>query len=464
MRAAVSALKSGLRVASAETAEKAHCCIGLFLPLGSRHEPRSSPGVARAFELSLLSSSEAAQQQQQQQWPVRVTATRDCLSLSVEALRADADAAFGALSNTFFAKNLAARSAAADADDAAALATTSPDAALAELLHEAAFGRDSALGRRSPQGVPSATLARVGRAQIDAFAAHARSGSVLGRAVIAAAGLEHSHLVRLARASEFSTRQRRKGEERAAAEEEAEERGKGFFVGGRSVIETGKAEPALYGPTAHLAHIGIALPSPGLRHPDVHAAMVAAAVLGGGTAFSQGGPGKGMHTRLFRGLLSSPWVEAASAMHAPYTDAGLLGISGACDPRFAEEVLAGMNSELLALSAAHVPADELERAKAMLSASMSMAIEQSSVLCDDIGRQVLLRGVHDAGAPLTARISAVSAEDVRRVVAASVLNSTLPAIAAILPSVPTTSTASHFLPSIEETHRRMQALLLRDTK
>ena len=50
-------------------------------------------------------------------------------------------------------------------------------------------------------------------------------------------------------------------------------------------------------------------------------------LLGGGSSFSAGGPGKGIYTRLYQELLNKHyWIEAAEAFVSIYSGTGLLGI------------------------------------------------------------------------------------------------------------------------------------------
>lgn len=58
-------------------------------------------------------------------------------------------------------------------------------------------------------------------------------------------------------------------------------------------------------------------------------ACVLQSLLGGGSSFSAGGPGKGMYTRLYREILNKyGWVESAEAVFLAFNDVGLLGIDG----------------------------------------------------------------------------------------------------------------------------------------
>merc|ERR1719420_2449500 len=56
--------------------------------------------------------------------------------------------------------------------------------------------------------------------------------------------------------------------------------------------------------------------------------------LGGGGSFSTGGPGKGMHTRLYTEVLNRyHWVESCQASSVMYVDSGLFSIYGTVLPQ-----------------------------------------------------------------------------------------------------------------------------------
>ena len=163
-------------------------------------------------------------------------------------------------------------------------------------------------------------------------------------------------------------------------------------------------------------------------------------LLGGGSAFSAGGPGKGMYSRLYRvcacaALCRCPsvelcralllylvllvqevlnvhhWVEAANAFSIQFAHQGLFGIYGSSTPERAPSLLNVLCSHIMKLAgtgtcaacllvpwlpslfvrvvpARPVARDELERARNQLSSSVRMNLELRAILCEDIGRQV----------------------------------------------------------------------------
>lgn len=72
-------------------------------------------------------------------------------------------------------------------------------------------------------------------------------------------------------------------------------------------------------------------------------------LLGGGNSFSSGGPGKGMHSRLYTRVLNyHHWVHSCSSYSQTFNNTGLLGIQASCDPPKAQHMLDVMCSEWLA--------------------------------------------------------------------------------------------------------------------
>lgn len=86
-------------------------------------------------------------------------------------------------------------------------------------------------------------------------------------------------------------------------------------------------------------------------------------LLGGGASFSAGGPGKGMHSRLFTRVLNKhSWVANCQAISSIYNDTGLVGILITGDNANAEDMTDILVTEMQALTGS-IPAVELERAK-----------------------------------------------------------------------------------------------------
>jgi len=118
---------------------------------------------------------------------------------------------------------------------------------------------------------------------------------------------------------------------------------------------------------------------------------VATKLMGGGGSFSTGGPGKGMHSRLYlRVLCQDTNVSDCSFFHESYSTSALLGIriSGA---RPTDKLLDIAAREMTA-AAGSLTTEEVERAKAAMEGDLCMILESASVVADDLAKTVSIYG------------------------------------------------------------------------
>jgi len=152
---------------------------------------------------------------------------------------------------------------------------------------------------------------------------------------------------------------------------------------------------------------------------DIEGAVVMTVLnylLGGGSSFSSGGPGKGMHSRLYTRVLNQySWCHSCQAFNSTFNQSGLVGIQGSSDPAYANNLLAVMchQMELLAVPPNQI---ELERAKRATISNICNALESKATSAEDIGRQFLSYGKRISGREYVEMIEAVTAQDVARFV------------------------------------------------
>ena len=147
------------------------------------------------------------------------------------------------------------------------------------------------------------------------------------------------------------------------------------------------------------------------------AATVLQMLMGGGGSFSSGGPGKGMHSRLYRRVLNNcPWVANCTAVSSLYNDTGLVGVFGSAEPSRADELVGLMSKELEAVANGGVTEEELTRAKNSAAASIQMNLESKAIVCEDVGRQLLTYGQRTGGEEFVAEVHKVTKADVEKVV------------------------------------------------
>ncbi|EGD73053.1 hypothetical protein PTSG_04766 [Salpingoeca rosetta] len=184
------------------------------------------------------------------------------------------------------------------------------------------------------------------------------------------------------------------------------------FVGGSAHMHVTEApiHPATQSP---LAYVGIGFKSPA----DVDASFKFFALqglLGGGSAFSAGGPGKGLHSWLYRNCLNNyHWMESAEAQNITYSDAGVFAIEGAALPEQASKTIS-----LLCQSLFHavlgMSDSDLARARNQLKSRVLLQLESSAVFAENMARQLASpTGRYMPVSELCAKIDAVTREDIQ---------------------------------------------------
>jgi len=158
-------------------------------------------------------------------------------------------------------------------------------------------------------------------------------------------------------------------------------------------------------------HVAIGFESLSWAHEDLVPLCVLRTLLGGGSSFSSGGPGKGMYTRLYTGVLNvHGWVDACAAFNHVYSDTGLFGISASCVDGAYLPHLVDVTTEQVGAMARVPTAEELGRAKAMTAAALVMDLESRAVLCEDIGRQLAIGDTYMTVEEVLKQVEAVTGE------------------------------------------------------
>jgi mitochondrial-processing peptidase subunit alpha len=220
--------------------------------------------------------------------------------------------------------------------------------------------------------------------------------------VLAGAGVPHARLVELAEArfgADFGRYRHRKAPRVT--------RVPATYLGGEVQLNASEH------PLLHLAVVYEGVP---FTDPDLYAMATLQMLLGGGSSFSSGGPGKGMYSRLYTNVLNNyGWVENIQAQMFAYADSALFGITGATSPPYARSWLHLVTTELRRLLVP-VHSIELSRAKNQLKSSMLMHLESRAVQLEDMSRQLLGMGAYVPPEQAAALIDAVTEHDLARVV------------------------------------------------
>ena len=153
------------------------------------------------------------------------------------------------------------------------------------------------------------------------------------------------------------------------------------------------------------AQICVGVPSYALAHPDRYALQLLGTVLG-----------TGMSSRLFlevrerRGL-----AYYVYGLNSAYTDAGTLYAQGGVDINRVDEAISVIVEEFRKMAEDIVPADELEKARALAKGRFVLQTESPNGLILFGLRREVLEGTAPEPEELLAGLDAVTAEDVQRV-------------------------------------------------
>lgn len=169
-------------------------------------------------------------------------------------------------------------------------------------------------------------------------------------------------------------------------------------------------------------HIAFAFPAVDARHPDFFATRLFAEAYGGG-----------MSSRLFQKIREERGLAYSAYAYADCYDAvGLIGGYIGTDEANAAEAVRLVREELEA-SAGDLAQPEIDRARAMLKATMLMSLESPMNRIETAASHILTYGEVLSPATLAARLDAVTVADVRRC-AARALREGRPSLAIVGPA------------------------------
>lgn len=395
----VTTLPNGLRVATEDSFEPV-TSLGLFVDAGSIYESDNTNGASQFMEhmahKSTIHRSDLRLYRDIEAIGGRyfVASARDNVSHMFETMRDEAETAVEILAESVFHSKLTPW----DIDDAAKVVgwvledvESSPHVSLLEQTHSAAFTDSSPLGRS--MYCPERNLKSINH---DVLVDYRDALYRPERMVLVGAGIEHDRLVEYAQ----------KNFPESVAGEGAASPAASPYYGGDSRVKT----------AGDLAEMTMCFNTGGWKSDSLYPACVLQMLLGGGGSFSAGGPGKGMYSRLYTNVLNRyGFVESATAFNAMYNDTGLIGISGAAVPSHAGAMCDVFVNELRSLAANAPDEEETARAKNMLKSSIMMNLEIRQVKVEDIGRQMLTYGEHESAKDICAKIDAVTAGDIQKV-------------------------------------------------
>lgn len=139
-------------------------------------------------------------------------------------------------------------------------------------------------------------------------------------------------------------------------------------------------------------------------------------VLGGTSAFSAGGPGKGMHSRLAKNIMERyPYVEEAISIYKPLSGKNsLFGITGATkNPKMAAELLKKFRFEMEKIAEKELSVIEAERARRHFKMFALEGFESAVDTCSNQVLQLIRYGEPVPKETISEIIDSVSSKEIR---------------------------------------------------
>jgi predicted Zn-dependent peptidase len=389
MTVRVSTLPNGLRVATDRIGTVDTVSLGIWVDVGTRHEPPQINGVAHFLEHMAFKGTERrsaraiAEEIEAVGGHLNAYTSRESTAYYAKVLKEDVPLALDILADilqnsTFDAEEL-------ERERTVILqeigqANDTPDDIIFDYFQERAYP-DQAMGRPvlgSPEIIRG--LHR------DDVVTYLRDHYGARRMVLAAAGnLEHERLVDLA-----ETLLSALPADRPVSTEPAR------YTGGDCREERDLEQ----------LHLVLGFPSVVLSDPDYYAASVLSTAFGGG-----------MSSRLFQEIREKRGLVYAihSFVHG-YRDGGLFGIYAGTGEAEAAELVPALCEEAASLEDGFA-AVELNRAKAQIKAGLLMSLESTSARCEQLAQHLLIHGTPFDPPEIVRRIEEVDDAAIRRVVA-----------------------------------------------
>lgn len=388
MTVQVTRLKNGMRVLTDRMDSVETVSLGIWVDVGTRHEPEAVNGIAHVLEhmafkgTARRSALAIAAEVEDVGGQLNAYTAREHTAYFAKVLKQDVALAVDIIADilqhsTFDAAELERERAVILQEIGQAQDT--PDDIIHDFFQERAFP-DQPIGR--PVLGRAEIIRRLDRATVADYLR--RNYGAAGMVLVAAGNCDHANLVALA--------------ERAFAELPAK---------GAALSEPARYVGGEYRETRELeqAHVLLGFDGLSAADPDTYAASVVSTALGGG-----------MSSRLFqevrekRGLVYTIYSFSQS-----FSDGGVFGIYAGTGEVEAAELMPVLCEEIRKLDGGFLP-DELERARAQLKAGLLMSLESTGARAEQHASHMLIFGKPLDMDDLIARIDAVDAAAVARVV------------------------------------------------
>lgn len=372
----ITTLPNGLRIAS-EYSPGPAACIGLFVDSGSIYESEQSMGITHLLERMAFKSTKnrnhlrIVREIEATGGNVAASASREQMGYSYDTLKTYVPAAVELLAdcirNPVFLDGEVKEQLVKIRRELGEI-SNNPQHFLLELLNST--GYSGALG--NPLMAPPSALDNICGSSVEKFY---HENYTAERMVLAACGVDHEQLLAIA---EPLLHDLQCGP--------STEVPKSVYVGG----------DFRYRADSQNTHVALAFEVPGgwRQEKESTALTVLQMLMGGGGSFSAGGPGKGMHSRLYLRVLNQyQEVQSFTAFSNVYNDTGLFGIQLTTGSDFVAKAIETAAEELLAVATpGQVTQLELLRAKNATKSAVLMNLESRMIVTEDIGRQILTYG------------------------------------------------------------------------
>jgi predicted Zn-dependent peptidase len=380
-------LSNGLRVVTDHNAKVETAAIGLWVPVGARHETIRTNGIAHMLEhmafkgTKTRSAKDIAQQIEQVGGYLNAATSRETTSYYARVLKDDVglslDILGDILQNSVFDEDELAKERDVILQEINQTYDT-PDDIVFDYFQEAAFPNQS-VGRSilgTDITVKSFQKSDLQKFMHEHYCADSIVLSVSGNVDHdAIAGQAEKILNGFAPRSDYNF-------------EKAEYQG-----GIKKVSRDLEQVHLLFG------HEGLPI-----GHKDYYVVAVLSSILGGG-----------MSSRLFqevrekRGLVYSIY-----SFHSSFSDSGLFGIYAGASPEQASALTPVVHEEIRKVCDS-VEDEELDRSKAQLKASVMMGLESTMARCEQMAQHILFYGRVKSSAEIIAEIERVTRSDICRV-------------------------------------------------
>ncbi len=387
MSVSVTTLRNGMRVLTDRMDSVETVSIGVWVDVGTRHEPAQVNGVAHLLEHMAFKGTERrsaldiAAEIEAVGGHLNAYTSREHTAYYAKVLKENLGLAVDILADilqysVFDPKEL-------ERERTVILqeigqANDTPDDIIFDLFQERAFP-DQAMGR--PVLGRAEIIRRIDRDTVAGYMR--RHYAAPGMLLTAAGNVDHHELVRLAEAAFAKLPSAHLVRSEAAR-----------YVGGELREERDLEQ----------VHVVLGFPGFSFADPDYYAASVVSSALGGG-----------MSSRLFQEIREKRGLVYAiySFTHA-YSDGGLFGVYAGTGEEEVEELMPVLCDEIRKLTFGLEPA-ELERARAQLKAGLLMSLESTTARCEQQAAHMLVFGRPLEMAEMVGRIDAVDAAAVARV-------------------------------------------------